>query len=591
MKKLLGLNDLYDFYVKQNKNIKFSSKESDASIVVHVDEPFQFKKVNDGNGKTRFYMWLCHIDKNRNQSSIPEKAMKNAMGTAYNMPILGYIYDDPETGEPVFAGHEFYEQDGEYVYEEVPVGVIPESSNLKLVEEEDHGKIYLEGEGIVWRTYSKAAEILEREEELSVSVELNVNELEFNAKEKVLELTDFEFEGVTILQKSRKDGSDIAPGMEGAHISIESFSKKNNSMFSDISSELVNELRKFNKNFEAFNSNFNEKTIGKEEMPMDSLEILMKVYEVTEDQIDFETEGLSDEELEDIFKEKFGTKEAAFEDTESDSEAEEESTGDTEDGEENTPADGVEEEFAENTEEAENEAETEESEEVEETEESEDETVEETEEITESQYSLILPDGTKKEFSLSLNDVQTALYNLVNDTYAELDNTVYMVDVYPDDKQVIMQDWFSGNNAYRQNYSRRKDNFALEGDRVGVHAVWMSEDEEKAFENMKANYSSTVEELAQFKAEPEKVELLESEAYSKITETDEYKELVKEENHFSIDTKELEEKLDSILLNYAKNNKLNFASESEKTEKTVKRKGLARMKSSKRSRYGNLFKK
>ena len=163
MKKLLYLSDLYNYYVTQNKNVKFSSKDNDTTIVVHVDEPFTYSKSEDDDLNMYCPIRLCHTLTNKNKSHISEKAMKDAIPTAYNMPILGYTYQD-EDGEYQFAGHEFFvNDDNELVYEEQPLGVIPESAGLKLVKYDDDEKSYLEGVGIVWRTYTKASEIIERE--------------------------------------------------------------------------------------------------------------------------------------------------------------------------------------------------------------------------------------------------------------------------------------------------------------------------------------------------------------------------------------------------------------------------------------------
>ena len=154
--------------------------------------------------------------------------MKDAIPTAYNMPILGDVYQDDD-GEFQFAGHEFFiNDDNEIEYEEAPVGCIPESADLKLVHDEGDDKSYLEGTGIIWRTYSKAADIIEREQQLYVSVELVVDDLSFDSNSKELVIDKFRFSGVTILGKDRNTGDDIMPGMEKSNISIADFSEKNN---------------------------------------------------------------------------------------------------------------------------------------------------------------------------------------------------------------------------------------------------------------------------------------------------------------------------------------------------------------------------
>ena len=75
-----------------------------------------------------------------------------------------------------------------------------------------------------------------------------------------------------------------------------------------------------------------------------------------------------------------------------------------------------------------------------------------------------------------------------------------------------------------------------------------------SLEQMKANYSSIEEKLQQYESEPEKLEVLASEEYSQIKDTDAYKELAKRDTYFSMSKDELVEKLDACLLEFAKHN-------------------------------------
>ena len=279
MKKLLSLEDLYNFYVNQNKNVKFSSKKENHTIFVHINEPFEFEASEDDELNLYTNLRLCHLDKNVNGSSISREVMENAMPTAYNMPILGYIWHDEEDGLDKFASHEFYVEDGEIIYEEIPVGCIPESADLKLVENKN-GKTYLEGKGLIWRTYTKAAEILEREKNLSVSVELAVSELSFNAKSKVMNIEDFKFTGITILQAHRDDGSEVKPGMEGAEITIGDFSE---SVFAqDKVIEMLEEINQKLSNFAIDNSEGKEEDQVEENVIETNEEIVEEEVQVEE---------------------------------------------------------------------------------------------------------------------------------------------------------------------------------------------------------------------------------------------------------------------------------------------------------------------
>ena len=109
---------------------------------------------------------------------------------------------------------------------------------------------------------------------------------------------------------------------------------------------------------------------------------------------------------------------------------------------------------------------------------------------------------------------------------------------------------------------------------------------------MKANYSSISEKLAQYEAEPEKIELLNSEDYAKIKNTKEYAEIAKRENYFSLTKEELVKKLDDTLLQYAKAGKLEFE---EKPQEEKKRaygfKPLPIKTKNSSKRYGTMFSK
>ena len=590
-KNFLSLQDLYDFYVKQNKDITFSSKEADdRDIVVHMEIPMNFSiKKFDSEENLISKLRFCHTLDNVNKTFISKKSMEKAMPSLYNKPILAYIYENDE-GEFVFAGHEFYEdENGETVYEEHPVGTVPESANLELVFDKKEKKDYLEGYGIIWRTYSKAAEILEREEKCSVSVELDVKELSYSAKDKILNIDEFVFDGVTILGEDRETGREIKPGMRGAEITIANFSAEENSIFNK---ELLEEIKKFNMNFEKMEN----KQGGQYKMNLELFQELLSQYNVTEEDIQFEYSELDDEALKSAFAEAFAeTAETSDNGDSADASAESDNTSD--ESADTNDGDNANDDDVDNSDDNSDDDSSDDD--------SSDANVDNGDDTSDNAqtYSITLPNGQVKTFSLSLNEIQNALYCLVNDTYADLDNDIYSVVVYEDDKEVVMIPYF-GSKIYKQSYRRKKDNFSLEGDRVQVYAAYLTEDEQKRLEDMKANYASIDTELkdckaklANYEAEPEKIALLESDDFAGIKATEEYAELSKRENYFELDKADLEEKLNGILLQYAKSNKLNFSANEEienkndnKPENKFSMRPLPTFTTTKnRGRYGNLF--
>ena len=86
-KKLLTIDDLYSFYLEQNKTCKFSSEESGYQLSVQVPAYFE---VSDEEDDTLLFctVKLMHSGENRNHSNVTDEALtKAAKGLAYK-PIL-----------------------------------------------------------------------------------------------------------------------------------------------------------------------------------------------------------------------------------------------------------------------------------------------------------------------------------------------------------------------------------------------------------------------------------------------------------------------------------------------------------------------
>ena len=513
-KKLFTLSELNE-YVKTGRSFQYSAKDEHEEIAVALNCNMTFASDDEGDdaeGLVPVILKACHTGTNINGSNIPEKVMRKALPSFANRPILAYIHE--VDGQPEFYGHNIEEgEDGDLVYLERPVGIIPESCDAKLEYDEENDKTYVVVKGYLFESYSRSAEILEREGECSCSVELSVRELSYNAKEKVLVFDDFYFDGVTILGKD-DNGNEVKPGMVGSNIQLAQFESENNA--------LIEILEKLNTTLSRFNINDNQ--TGKEETTVTLFERLLEQYGKTVEEITFEYEGLSDEELEAKFAEVFG-------------EIENEESND----EEQTDVEGAEAENIDTTEDAIESTEFEEEPVVE-------PIVEPVVEEKNVEFSVNF-NGQVKTFSLSLNQKLEAMYNLINATYGETDGDFYDVTVYEDTKTVEMFGWFTGK-AYRQTYKLRSDEFSLVGDRVEIFCKWMSEDELNQFENMKANYAA----LEQYKNDKEaeishneKMALLVD--YSSIENTEEYKELVSNIDTYSND--EVIEKANAIVGKYA----------------------------------------
>lgn len=540
--RLLSLDNLYDFYVKQGKSVEFSADEEHTNLVVQLPGVMKFESVNKNTeGLRPVVLQACHTGENKNHSYISEKAMKAALPSFSNRPILGYIHE--VDGQPEFYTHCMHlDENEEVVYDEIPIGNIPESCNAHLEYDEDKDKTYCVVNGYIYEEYApKAIEILEREDECSCSVELSVRELSYNAKDKILQIDDYFYSGVTILGKT-PDGEVVQPGMDGANIKLEDFSAESNSFVFD-RAEIINSIA----DAVAERLSDKNKNQGKEDETVDFEE---KIEEVTE-----ETEVTSDEV------------ETTEEEVREVEEASEEVVDETAD---ETPE--VVDSFADDDPEIEDSEESEEPEIDDDT----------------------LPPTYKKvvngmEFELSLSDIQNAMYDLVNSTYAESDNDYYGCEIYQDSKTVVMIGMWSGN-AYKQSYKVRNGVYSLVGDRVPVRASWLTADEEAELDKMRSNYSVISDKLEKYEVEPEKMEILNSEDYSQIADSAEFAELKNVEKHFDMTVDEVRKAADDILLAYAKGKKIEFA-ENTTDKKHIGMKQFASKDNKKSGRYGNLFKK
>lgn len=201
--------------------------------------------------------------------------------------------------------------------------------------------------------------------------------------------------------------------------------------------------------------------------------------------------------------------------------------------------------------------------------------------------------GEVKTFEVSLRDKMNALFNLVNETYGESDNAFYDVDVYEDSKTVVFHDYWMDKH-YKQSYAVKKDVYSLKGDRVQVYTQYLTQDEIDTLDNMKANYAEITEKLAKYEAEPEKMEILNSNDYAQLSEIDDFKSLKEQNNHFDLSVEEVRAKADEMLLAYAKNNIIEFATVAEEN-KPVTRKAfnVEKEKPSKKNvgRYKGTFSK
>lgn len=547
-KKYYTLEDLYQF-CRNNNFSHFSSKESGGPIIVQSYGEFEAKafksSVKSTQGLVPVTLQACHTELNRNMSFISDDTMTKALPSFANKPILGYIHQLDD------GTYDFYTHNISYVededsedglrieYDERPIGVVPESCNAHLEYDEEKDKKYVVVTGYIYEDYgNRAVDIIKNNGgKTKVSVEIAVNEMSYNAKEGYLNIDDMYFMGITCLGKT-PDGEIVQEGMEGSNLKLDNFSAKENSMFStDISDKIVDLLSNINEKLDNLsNTQFNEKGV---ENKMNHFDELLEKYGKNVEDIDFEYENMTDEELDAKFAELFDVTEEEVQD------------------------DGGEEDVV-----------------VVENDETETEIVE-AEEVVESEEVV---ENHELKYELSHDDVRYALYNLIAAKSEDDYYYTWIAEVY--DSKFIYQDC-RDNKFYRQKYTKDGDNVALDGDAVEVFSEWLSKDEKDALDALKADYAVLKEfkdnyDLVALRAE--KSAVLDSAEYAEIKDTDEFKALVSEMDNYSVE--EIKVKAD-LLFAASMKKKFSFANEVEKKPHNV---GINfNAKPSKKKPYGKLF--
>ena len=495
-KRVMTVDELLAF-VKKQRMYTFDSKDSGFELAVQMPGKFRFSNDSDSQGLSGFDSYAFHDHVNLNKTNIEPDTFVDKIGTAHFRPVLAHIVED-ENGVKDFGAHDFHverDEDGKekVVYDEQPVGAI-DGSQTSVEPDEDAGVNRARLKGYIFGEYCPdVIEIFERRGgEVDTSVELSVLSFSYDAKKKAITFTDYYVSGLTLL------GADHQPGMAGSSMKLTGFEK-----VEFVKMEQFNELLDKVNNILSKNENLQK---GGE--TVDKFEELLQKYGKTVEDITFEYENLSNEELEAKFAEAFETS-SESETTETETEAQP------------VPA-----------------------------------------------YSVQVQCGdTKKEFSLSLSDKMTAIYRLVNATY---DDDWYGVEVYEDDGYVEMYGWCYEKN-YRQNFTVDNDVYALTGERVEIFSRYLTQEELDKLESMKSNYAALEQYKNDREAEIAHNERMSAlVGYSTIENTDEYKALVESIDKYS--KEEVIEKADAIVGKYARQGvQFTFEAEAPKpTERKVR---------------------
>lgn len=569
-KKYFTIEDLIRF-CEQKKMYNFSSKESGKPIVIQAVQDFSSADVEEtADNKLYAKVRVCHTLLNRNGSYISEDSMKAAMPSLKYSPLLANIHQ-LDDGTWDFHSHDYHiekDEDGNenVIYDEKQVGTFT-ADEPYLEYNKDMDKTYVVARVAIPESYTRCADIIREKNGTKVSCELIIYECSYNAKEKYLQLDNFEFAGCTCLG-SEKDGTPIGEGMLGSKITLEDFSEENNSLikFNEKMVELQARLEKLET--ACFDNKKNNSKEGGNKN-LNKFEELCQKYEKTVDDITFDYENMSDDELIEAFAKAFDEADSTDDGSEG---------ADTPSGSETT-TDGNEE--GENNPTEQNPDESEKG----------DTTEDETPFIDDDEPKKKANNALTRTFEISHDDIRYALYNLLS-SYEDADNEwYYITGVY--DSYFVYESW-DGGKIYGQKYTKDNDNVALDGERYSLHKTYLTDSEYAEIESMRSNYA----ELKAFKENVEKNELhskkeslLVDEKYSVLSDNEAFMELKKNMDNYSLD--DLETKAKVIFADYV-SSVGNFSLNSSNKNKSHSMQLFGdpnTRRNSRSGRYGDIFKK
>lgn len=576
-KRLLTVDDLLNF-CQTNKLNTFSASKSGYLLAVQFPTTFEIMEKNDNShrGMLKLKFRLMHDGINRNHSYLSKESIERVACTIADRPILAAIHQ-LDDGTWDFKGHEMEintDENGNQNVEYIEKQVGSFSSEKPFWEyDEDLDKNYLCAYGYIAEEYTMAAEIIKEKSGTKNSVELNIENMAYNSIQGCIEFIDYYMSASTLLG-SRNDGTEIEEGMLGSRADIIDFSIKNNSVFSyEVIEKIIDESvqRSLNK----YTATFADDSKRKEEKDKLNTELFNKLceqYSVSESDITFEYSELDDEALTAAFAEHFDGEDGGSDDSDNSTEDGSDSVADDGAGAVDSTEDSGASDVEDNTdaEDTQTVSITSDNSTVGNEDEDDQDGIEANNSypsgVKEYQLEYVLKNGEDvHNFSISMNDEITALTDLVNLTYCEEDNDWYYVEVYGAEKTVVMHGWYK---HFKQKYTVKDGVYSLKGDRTEVFAKYLTQEEIDALDGLKTKFAEVSDKLALYESEPEKVAVLSSEEYSLIKDTEEFKEISKRENYFSLSKEDLVTKLDSMLNSYAKElGKKSFSVEESKEEK------------------------
>lgn len=272
-----------------------------------MDKVLRFEAILDSNIEkvnplfSKVKIKIAYSGANRNNSYISKETFEKAIPTIYNCPIIGEFVESIED----FGSHggklEISDKGIKYVHTTRPYGVINDNSEITwedVLEEDGTINTYLCATGYLWTgRYDELESIINTSKSQSMEIEVNSGELKNIDGKQLFAIDDFIFSAFCIL------GDSTEPCFESSDIVSYSLNKEE---FKKEFSIMLGELKQFNLQNQSpaprvDNINFSKK----EDKKLDERLELLKKYNLTKENISFNIEELSLEEIESKIKEDF----------------------------------------------------------------------------------------------------------------------------------------------------------------------------------------------------------------------------------------------------------------------------------------------
>lgn len=184
---------------------------------------YEVDNTFDSDKFIKLRLRVMHDGTNAKSINFTLESIKNAQESIKNIPILAKVKFD-EDDKPDYSGHDThievdYNNKTRLIYDEQPIGLIPEDCNYELKEE--YGKNYVYVDGYIWKDYSNYAEdVILSKKEVSLSMEVKYSEVSFNKETNLYDVDGYKYKGITLL------GEKHSPAMYKAAASLDNFESK-----------------------------------------------------------------------------------------------------------------------------------------------------------------------------------------------------------------------------------------------------------------------------------------------------------------------------------------------------------------------------